>query len=103
MKEEQASLANLCWPFHEAAIRLMGVKVVLCFGGAAAELVCEQLKARTEVDSYTENNRRRLTSRTFSNPNGIAVIKATHPSRFDWRNPNSDPTVLVKRALQRAA
>lgn len=31
---------------------------------------------------------------------GVKVVTLTHPSRFDWRNPASDPTHLVVKAIR---
>lgn len=88
-----------CWPLHEHVIKVLDVKVVLCLGRTAADWVCKQLGAGKVIDEYVEDNDRRWKSRSFSNGNGSIVVSATHPSIADWTNPNSDPTVLVERAL----
>jgi len=46
LKADFESLAALCWPFHEAVIRTLGVKVVICFGKRAGESVRRQFTRR---------------------------------------------------------
>ena len=99
---ELNKLTDLCWPFHQTAIEKMNVRIVLCFGQDAANRVRTKLEADTFIDQFVEENRRGYKSTTYANrSSGISVIAATHPSRFDWCNPASDPTPLVKRALDR--
>lgn len=95
-------LADVCWPFHAASIVRAGARVVVCFGSDAARYVRTRLRANSEVDSYIETNGRGWVSRTFQNAEGMQVVQLTHPSRVAWRNPASDPTPLVQRALMRA-
>jgi hypothetical protein len=92
-------LAELCWPFHQAVIERLGVRVVLCFGQRSGSLVCERLNANAPVDRFVENNNRRWTSTSYKNSNGIFVVVATHPSRADWTTDATDPSELVKRML----
>ncbi len=93
-------LADICWPFHRTAIERMGVKIILCFGKDAASFVRSNLSANELIDDFVESNGRKYVSRTYANKSGISVISATHPGRFDWCNPHSDPTPLLERALQ---
>jgi uracil-DNA glycosylase len=93
-------LAELCWPFHQAVIERLDVRVVLCFGRRSGSLVRERLSANTPVDRFVENNNRRWTSTSYKNSNGIAVVVATHPSIADWTTPATDPSLLVKRMLE---
>lgn len=91
--------AEACWPFHEQVINRLGVRVIVCFGGTVAGFVREKLDAHEQADSFVEANRRRWTSRSFRNDDGMTVIQASHPSVADWRNPAADITTLVSRAL----
>lgn len=93
--------AKLCWPFHQAVIERLCVRVVLCFGQRAGNYVCRRLDAVKFVDEFIEENKRRWQSRAFRNANGIAVVVATHPSRADWTKTETDPTELVQRMLKR--
>ena len=93
-------LAELCWPFHQAVIERLGVRVVLCFGQKSGGWVREQLNANNQVDQLVEKNERRWTSVSYKNSNGIAVVVATHPSIADWTTPATDPSLLVQRMLE---
>ena len=89
-----------CWPFHAAMIGRLGVKVVFCMGGNAANFVREQVGARAEVDRHVataglENNR---LSATYTGP-GPTVVRLSHPSKMAWNNPSMDPSALAARAL----
>ena len=94
----EAEAAN-CWPFHEAVIRKLSVRVVICLGGRAGSLVRGQLDAHRRVDEFRENNRRRWRSRTHTNAQGLVVATLAHPSQVDWTVPATDPTGLVEAAL----
>lgn len=98
------SLAEQCWPFHRQVIEGLGVKVVLCFGSTAARWLRRKLGAVTQpIDSFTEENMRRWTSRAYAaRTMGLTIIAATHPSIANWANTTCDPTPLVARALAAA-
>jgi hypothetical protein len=93
------SLAEACWPFHDAVIERLGVGVVLCFGGTAGAFVRKRLGATECVDQFVEMNNRRWTSRAYRNTRGMFVVEATHPSRAVWTTVAADPSPLVKRIL----
>ena len=78
--DQMRTLAKACWPFHEAMIEQLGVRVIVCFGGKTSEFVCDKLAAHVETDRFVEANRRRWTSRTYLSPHGISVVDARHPS-----------------------
>lgn len=99
LRTEFHRLASLCWPFHQAVIDTLGVRVVVCFGGLGAGFVRHQLGAHQQIDSFVETNRRGWASTTFVGTSGIQVVQVTHPSRADWRNPAADISPLVRRAL----
>ncbi|SDX55106.1 Uracil DNA glycosylase superfamily protein [Lutibacter oricola] len=92
--------AELCWPFHQKIIDELNVKVVLCFGQSAGDIVRKKLGASEKIDEFIETNRRNWKTRVFKNKKGQIVISATHPSRADWTNPDSDPSPLVKKYLR---
>jgi hypothetical protein len=94
-------LAELCWPFHQAVIERLGVRVVLCFGQKSGDWVRERLNANNPVDQFVEQyEKRHWTSISYKNSDGVAVVVATHPSWADWTNSQADPSQLVKRMLE---
>ena len=102
LKRREYSLMDAaCWPFHQAIINNLGVRVVVCLGGKAGNWVRSRMNARQQVDEFVEDNNRRWKSRVYANALGQKVAVLTHPSRADWTNPDSDPTGLVVNALQR--
>jgi len=101
LKNEKSSLLRQCWPIHQAVIDALGVDTVLCFGTTAGKWVREMLGADEPLASFVECNARGWTSSAHRTPEGKCVITATHPSRANWRNPESDPTPLVRQMLAR--
>ena len=94
------SLARQCWPFHEAVIETLGVRVIVCLGGRAGRLVRQRVDAHEKVDEFIEDNRRRWKSRVHTSSHGLAVVTLTHPSQADWTVLETDPTALVERSLR---
>lgn len=92
--------AEDCWPFHEAMIEQLGVRVIVCFGVTTSEFVCSKLAAHVETDRFVEANRRGWPSRTYQSPSGISVVHATHPSVASWWSPATDISPLVRNALR---
>jgi hypothetical protein len=99
LEREKGTLLAQCWPVHQAAIEALQVRVLLCFGGTAGRWARERLGATVQVDEYRETNRRGWVSTAHQVPDGRTVITTTHPSRADWRNPEADPSPLVRRVL----
>ena len=95
-------LAKQCWPFHQAVIDRLGVKVVVCIGKRAGNWVRQQFNAYEPIDWFSERNKRRWESHSHRSNHGIIVVTLTHASQADWTKPASDPTNLVNRALIRA-
>lgn len=93
------SYADDCWPFHAAAIKSLGVRVVLCLGGTVGGYVRERLAAKREIGTFVEANKRRWTSRTHEGASGVRVVTAAHPSIADWTKPSTDISDLVAAAL----
>ena len=103
-KGQIQQLAKLCWPFHQAVIENLKVRVVVCLGKTSEDVVRKQLNINAPpVDCFVEGNRRRWRSRTYRNSSGISVVQLTHPSVADWTAKETDPTGLVIRALEWAA
>ncbi|MCZ4499988.1 MAG: Tryptophan synthase subunit beta [Marmoricola sp.] len=97
---EQNAWADACWPFHQAMIKRLGVRVVVCFGEPAGRLVRAQTGANELVETFVETNARRWTSYYYKGQGGISVVEARHPSVADWCNPATDVTPLVVNALR---
>ena len=94
-------LAEQCWPFHQAVIDRLGVKVVVCIGKRAGKFVRRQLNAHKPIDWFSERNKRGWESHSHKSDCGIIVVTLTHASQASWTSPASDPITLVKRALIR--
>jgi len=100
IKEEMRELADLCWPFHEAVIKAVRPKAILCFGGTAGNYVRKKLNANVLHSVFVEENNRRWRSQVFTSPMGLRVVVATHPSIADWTAPATDPTALIRAAME---
>lgn len=93
--------ADPCWPFHDAVIAQLGVRVVICLGGEVGEYVARRMGADRAVDEFTETHARRSwRSWGRANIDGDYVISLTHPGRADWTAPESDPSPMVARILK---
>ena len=99
IKKRQATLANLCWPFHDQVLTELSPKVILCLGRKAGKYVRNQIGANQLMAQFVEENNRRWKSQLFSTLSGIRVVVATHPSIANWCVPPTDPSSLVKKAL----
>ena len=93
---DRRRLENACWPFHEAVISALGVRLILCLGRNALSAVCRRLVAARQIDQHVEENLRGWTSRAFECDRGMVVVGLTHPSVVAWRSPASDPSDLVR-------
>lgn len=93
--------SELCWPFHEKVIKELKVKVILCFGKTAGRIVKRKLNANEFLEEFIEANNRRWRTQVFQNSTRQVVIVASHPSIADWTNPNTDPSLLVKKFLSK--
>ena len=96
---DMAELAEKCWPFHQAVLEVLSVRVVLCFGRTVGRWVRRRLRAEEKLAEFVEENGRKWRSTVHVNVEGIAVVDATHPSIADWTSPATDPTHLVRDAL----
>lgn len=100
LTDNKGGLLRACWPFHDAVIQHLGVRVVLCFGGTAGSWVRKALGAQTKIGAFTERNDRRWTSEAHQAPDGRAVVTLTHPSIAKWDAPETDPTALVRAVVE---
>ena len=105
-KNQFDRLANDCWPFHRAVVKELGVRVIVCMGGEATRRTVAHLEADNpssgrfaEVDKFVEGGGLKLTSHAYRNGDGLTIVGLTHPSRYHWTSPKSDPSELVRRAL----
>jgi len=103
IRHEAKHLESLCWPFHQAVISSLGVKVIVCMGRSTAEAVRRRLSAHQHIETFTEKNGRGYKSDAHANSEGVVVVRVTHPSRFDWTNPAADPSPLVLSMLNAKA
>ena len=91
--------AEECWPFHQAVIDQLGVRVVVCLGQYPGNWARRKLGAASEpVAEFRETNNRGWESNVY--PAGDRyIVSLTHPVRANWLNPTADPTPMVKRIL----
>ena len=101
LKSEKHHLLAACWPIHAAVIASLHVRTIVCFGGTAGRWTRERMNAQELIDHYCESNLRGWTSSAHRAPDGRVVATLTHPSRADWTNPDTDPSPLVTRMLDR--
>lgn len=99
IRHESKQLETLCWPFHQAVISLLGIKVIVCMGKSTAIAVRKRLYAHRPIETFVEKNRRGWKSEAHANETGLVVVRVTHPSRAGWTNPAADPSPLVRSML----
>lgn len=100
IRDRQAALADLCWPFHESIIATLRPRAILCLGATAGYYVRKRFSASRLVAPFVEQNKRRWKSQSFAGATGPQVVIATHPSIADWSASATDPSGLVQEALQ---
>ena len=99
-RRQRGTFARACWPFHEAVVANLNIRVVTCLSKEADRWVRKQMGASEKVDEFIESNDRKWRSWVHKNKaTGRIVIGLTHPSRANWAKPNTDPTGLVVNAL----
>ena len=99
IRERQAELSDLCWPFHQTVIERLKPRVILCLGSTAGKYVCKKIGANRHIGTFVERNNRRWNSHAFASTSGVRVVIATHPSIADWRTVTTDPSGLIQMAL----
>lgn len=88
-----------CWPVHEAVIDALGIRTIVCLGGAAGAWVRRELGASEPVGNACETNLRRWKFSAHRSADARTVVTLTHPSRANWCNSDADPTDFVKDFL----
>jgi len=93
--------AECCWRFHEAVIERLHVRAILCLGWDAGNWVLDKygLQNTKPCNTFVEKNKRHWTNSSYISPSGIGIVIVNHPSRVDWKNPNTDPSPLVRNML----
>ena len=95
-------LALACWPFHKAVIERLGIRVIVCLGAPASDFVLERLLV-DDRERFTEQNDRGFFSCVYrATPDMPVIVRLSHPSIADWTATKTDPTHLVKSALDGA-
>ncbi len=102
---ERRQWADECWPFHQAVIDRLEVKIVVCLGSYARYWVLKKERELTgvepqQIDSFTAKDKAARSSYAYQSGNRY-IVTLTHPTRTNWINPNADPTELVKRTLDK--
>ena len=95
----QRELVDLCWPFHQAVIDSLGIRVVLCLYKGAAEFVRKKTGARAHsIDRVCERSAagREFWRETFAAPSGLKVVQITRPTGIPWTR---NACLLTQRAL----
>lgn len=92
-----------CWPFHQAVIDRLEVRVVVCLGSYARDWVLKMERERTgvepeQVDGFVADNKGAWPSYVHQAGDRY-IVSLTHPVRANWINPSADPTPMVRRAL----
>ena len=95
--------AEECWPFHQAVINRLDVKIVVCLGSYARYWVLKDEREKTGVelepfDVFEENSRRAWRSYAYQARDRY-IVSLTHPVWANWKNRDLDPTPLVERVL----
>jgi hypothetical protein len=90
------SLAEACWPFHEAVIDAVDAQLIVCFGKTAGKLALKMLGGGPQVGTFVEQNGRRWTSSVHRSATGRYVATLTHPSIAAWNVAATDPTPMLR-------
>jgi hypothetical protein len=93
------SLENACWPFHQAVIKGLAPRAILCLGTETGRRVRARLDAHLKIGEFTEKNGRGWTSLAHRNASGLIILSLTHPGRAHWTNAASDPSAMARKAL----
>jgi len=73
ISNEVSQLSEACWPFHQAVIKALKPKAILCFGKTAGNLLRKKLGANKLIGEFVETNKRKWKSQTFSNSEGLKL------------------------------
>ena len=99
---QRQRLANGCWHFHEAVISALGVRLILCLGKEASDVVRGKLRATREIGRHGVDDLPKPTGFAYESNHGMVVVRLPHPSsRIAWKNPRVVPSGLVQKMLER--
>lgn len=99
---QRNALKQACWPFHEAVLQKLDIRVVLCLGKEVDKWVRKQVGANDKVDCFIEEyDNRHCESWVHKNKKtGLTVVGLSHPRYADWTKPKADPTELAVKAIE---
>lgn len=102
LADREDALAQACWPMHDAVLRELQIRVILCLGGKCGEWVRTKLGATKPAGTFVESYPgRSWRSKAWLNNAGLHVIALSHPAKADWTAAAADPTPLVACCLGR--
>ena len=96
-------LADECWPFHEAVIDKLGIRVIAVYGKDSGEYVLNRLTANERVAEFpAPRGKGIITSSVYRNGDGLTVVNLWFPGNGNphWTTQGKDPTGLVADALK---
>ena len=102
-------VADECWPFHEAVINELGIRVIVVYGTRSGRYVRSKLKAIEKVKEIAvPHGTKRIhvdRASAWRNAEGITVVNLWFPGVGHpwWTKPVNDPTGLVVNALKEAS
>ena len=96
-------LADECWPFHEAVINKLGIRVIAVYGKPSGDYVRKRLKADELVcEFHAPRGKGTITSGAYRNEDRLTVVNLWFPGNGNpyWTTDGKDPTRLVVNALK---
>ena len=102
-RKSYEELADECWPFHEAVIDELGIRVIAVYGKDSGEYVLSRLNADERVAEFpAPRGKGNITSTAYRNGDGLTVVNLWFPGNGNphWTTHGKDPTGLVADALK---
>ena len=102
-RKSYEELADECWPFHEAVIDKLGIRVIAVYGKPSGDYVRHRLNANKLVDEFqATRGKKKFTSRAYRNEDCLTVVNLWFPGNWNphWTTNGKDPTGLVVNALK---
>ena len=91
---------SLCWPVMAVRIEEWRPRVIIALGGKAGDSVLARLGGGELTHEFTEDNARHWKSRLCRSSAGPRLAVLTHPGIADWTAPSTDPSDLIRMALE---
>lgn len=91
--------AEICWPFHQAVVEKLKIRVILCMGKTVSwfvRLKFDAGKGAKKVSGLVGKDDRGWAGLYRSSSSDLLIVAAYHPSRNPWY---MDPSNLVEKAL----